>query len=189
MPWRCWRLTASRRCRRSTPRARATSRYANLKQALIDGESVIVTIKAQIAWGRGTPDMAFTGDHAITVLGIDTVNNIVYVNDSAWATKGQGMAVRLDTVHEGLVGQRLPDHHRLRHSGRTEPPRSRPEQHARTIRGFASSANTIDDAMSDHDLDIRTPPPGRLRQTVWRPKPAAGGRSPSSATPTPVNRH
>jgi hypothetical protein len=71
--------------------------YTNLKKALIDGDSVIVTIKAQIAWGQGTPDMAYSGDHAITVLGIDTVNNIVYVNDGAWATRGKGMGLRLDT--------------------------------------------------------------------------------------------
>jgi hypothetical protein len=71
--------------------------YTNLKKALIDGDSVIVTIKAQIAWGQGTPDMAYSGDHAITVLGIDTVNNIVYVNDGAWATRGKGMGLTLDT--------------------------------------------------------------------------------------------
>lgn len=71
--------------------------WDNLKQTLIDGNSVIAIVKAQILWGRGTPDMAFTGDHDVTVLGIDTVNNIVYLNDSAWESdKGQGMAVPMD---------------------------------------------------------------------------------------------
>lgn len=71
--------------------------YTNLKKALVAGDSVIVTIKAQIAWGQGTPDMAYSGDHAITVLGIDTVNNVVYVNDGAWSKQGKGMGLRLDT--------------------------------------------------------------------------------------------
>ncbi len=61
-----------------------------LKTALTAGESVIVTINANIAWGRAAPGGAVTADHAITVLGIDTVNNIVYVNDSACETKARG---------------------------------------------------------------------------------------------------
>ncbi|BBX05263.1 C39 family peptidase [Mycolicibacterium aichiense] len=71
--------------------------YANLKKALIDGNSVIVTIKAQIAWGQGTPDMAYSGDHAITVLGIDTDKDVIFVNDGAWKNGGQGMGLPLNT--------------------------------------------------------------------------------------------
>ncbi|SBS76061.1 conserved exported hypothetical protein [uncultured Mycobacterium sp.] len=77
-------------------KGQGTTAVDNLKTALTAGESVIVTINANIAWGRAAPGGAVTADHAITVLGIDTVNDIVYVNDSAFETKGQGMAVKLN---------------------------------------------------------------------------------------------
>ena len=65
--------------------------YDNVKAALIAGESVIVTVNANIAWGRAAPGDAVTANHAITVLGIDTVNDIVYVNDSAFSRPGIAM--------------------------------------------------------------------------------------------------
>jgi hypothetical protein len=71
--------------------------WNDLKQTLISGDSVIAVIKSQILWGRGTPDMAFTGDHDITVLGINTNTDEVYINDSAWdLPEGQGMVVSKD---------------------------------------------------------------------------------------------
>ncbi|BBY64056.1 hypothetical protein MHEL_22990 [Mycolicibacterium helvum] len=77
-------------------KGQGTAALDNVKGALTAGESVIVTVNANIAWGRAAPGGAVTANHAITVLGIDTVNDIVYVNDSAFLTKGQGMAVKLD---------------------------------------------------------------------------------------------
>jgi hypothetical protein len=77
-------------------KGQGTTAMDNVKTALTAGESVIVTINANIAWGRAAPGGAVTANHAITVLGIDTVNNIVYVNDSAFETEGKGMAVKLN---------------------------------------------------------------------------------------------
>jgi hypothetical protein len=76
-------------------KGQGTAATDHVKAALTTGQSVIVTVNAYIAWGRAAPSGADTADHAITVLGIDTVNDIVYVNDSAFLTKGQGMAVKL----------------------------------------------------------------------------------------------
>jgi hypothetical protein len=77
-------------------KGQGTAAMDHVKAALTTGESVIVTVNAYIAWGRAAPSGADSADHAITVLGVDTVNDIVYVNDSAFLTKGQGMAVKLD---------------------------------------------------------------------------------------------
>lgn len=67
---------------------------SNLKAALIAGDSVIVTVNANIAWGRSAPGEVVTANHAITVLGIDTAKNIVYVNDSAY--QNPGIAIKMD---------------------------------------------------------------------------------------------
>lgn len=67
----------------------------NLKSALTAGNSVIVTVNADIAWGRAAPGGADTADHAITVLGIDTAKNLVYVNDSAFRN-GAGIGMKMD---------------------------------------------------------------------------------------------
>lgn len=70
---------------------------SNLKSALTRGDAVAVSVKADIIWGRGAPVTAYTGDHLITVLGIDTNKNVVYVNDSAWEqNKGMGMAISMN---------------------------------------------------------------------------------------------
>jgi hypothetical protein len=68
---------------------------ANIKAALSAGESVIVTVNANIAWGRAAPGGVVSANHAITVLGIDTAKNIVYVNDSA-SQNGMGIAMKMD---------------------------------------------------------------------------------------------
>ncbi len=77
-------------------KGQGTAAIDHMKAALTSGESVIVTVNADIAWGSAAPGGVVTANHAITVLGIDTVNNIVYVNDSAFLTKGQGMAVKMN---------------------------------------------------------------------------------------------
>ncbi|MGY4711485.1 C39 family peptidase [Mycolicibacterium sp. CBM1] len=70
--------------------------FSNLKAALSQGDSVAVSVKAQIIWGRGAPDTAYRADHLITVLGIDTTKNLVYVNDSAFKEEtGKGMAIEM----------------------------------------------------------------------------------------------
>jgi hypothetical protein len=77
-------------------KGQGTTAIDNVKAALTAGQSVIVTVNADIAWGSAAPGGAVTANHAITVLGIDTVNNIVYVNDSAFLTKGKGMAIKMN---------------------------------------------------------------------------------------------
>jgi hypothetical protein len=75
---------------------------SNLKAALTRGDAVAVSVKAEIIWGSGAPDTAYTGDHLITVLGIDTNKNVVYVNDSAWEQeKGMGMAIPMNVFLSG----------------------------------------------------------------------------------------
>jgi hypothetical protein len=75
---------------------------SNLKAALTRGDAVAVSVKAEIIWGSGAPDTAYTGDHLITVLGIDTNKNLVYVNDSAWEQeKGMGMAIPMNVFLSG----------------------------------------------------------------------------------------
>lgn len=74
----------------------------NLKTALTQGAAVAVAVKSDIVWGRGAPATAYTSDHLITVLGIDTDKNLVYVNDSAWEqSKGMGMALPMDVFMRG----------------------------------------------------------------------------------------
>jgi hypothetical protein len=75
-------------------KGQGTAAIDNVKASLTAGESVIVTVNASIAWGRAAPGEVVTANHAITVLGIDTVNNIVYVNDSAY--KNPGIALKMD---------------------------------------------------------------------------------------------
>ncbi|OYN75433.1 hypothetical protein CG716_25655 [Mycolicibacterium sphagni] len=75
-------------------KGQGTTALDNLKAALTAGDSVIVTVNANIAWGRAAPGGVVSANHAITVLGIDTVNNVVYVNDSAFAD-GKGIAIKL----------------------------------------------------------------------------------------------
>lgn len=71
--------------------------FNNLKAALTQGDAVAVSVNADSIWGSGAPDTAYKGDHLITVLGIDTNKNVVYVNDSAWEqTKGMGMAISMN---------------------------------------------------------------------------------------------
>lgn len=67
----------------------------DVKAALTAGDSVIVTVNADIAWGRAAPGGIVSANHAITVLGIDTAKNIVYVNDSAFRN-GKGIAMDMD---------------------------------------------------------------------------------------------
>lgn len=76
-------------------KAQGTLALNNLKTALIAGNSVIVTVNADIAWGRAAPGGVVSADHAITVLGVDTAKNIVYVNDSAFED-GKGIALKMD---------------------------------------------------------------------------------------------
>jgi hypothetical protein len=74
----------------------------NLKAALTRGDAIAVSVKADIIWGNDAPDTAYTGDHLITVLGIDTNKNVVYVNDSAWEqSKGMGMALPMKVFLSG----------------------------------------------------------------------------------------
>lgn len=75
-------------------KGQGTNAINNVKAALTAGDSVIVTVNANIAWGRAAPGDAVTANHAITVLGIDTINNIVYVNDSAF--NNPGIAMKMD---------------------------------------------------------------------------------------------
>ncbi|MBB3748886.1 hypothetical protein FHT44_001347 [Mycolicibacterium sp. BK634] len=75
-------------------KGQGTNAINNVKAALTSGESVIVTVNASIAWGRAAPGDAVTANHAITVLGIDTTKNIVYVNDSAF--NNPGIAMKMD---------------------------------------------------------------------------------------------
>jgi hypothetical protein len=75
-------------------KGQGTNAINNVKAALTSGESVIVTVNANIAWGRAAPGDAVTANHAITVLGIDTIKNIVYVNDSAF--DNPGIAMKMD---------------------------------------------------------------------------------------------
>lgn len=84
---------------KSTEYTRGQSDLAltNLKAALTRGDAVAVSVNADIIWGSGAPDTAYKGDHLVTVLGIDTNKNVVYVNDSAWEqTKGMGMAISMN---------------------------------------------------------------------------------------------
>lgn len=74
----------------------------NLKAALTRGDAIAVSVKADIIWGNDAPDTAYTGDHLITVLGIDMNKNVVYVNDSAWEqSKGMGMALPMKVFLSG----------------------------------------------------------------------------------------
>lgn len=75
-------------------KGQGTTAINNLKAALIAGDSVIVTVNANIAWGRSAPGEVVRANHAITVLGIDTAKNIVYVNDSAY--QNPGIAIKMD---------------------------------------------------------------------------------------------
>lgn len=83
-------------------RGQGAAALENLKGALIDGDAVAVSVNSAIIWGSGAPDTAYKGDHLITVLGIDTAKNVVYVNDSAWQQeKGMGMAIPMNVFMSG----------------------------------------------------------------------------------------
>ncbi len=83
-------------------RGQSTLAVENLKAALTAGDAVAVSVKSVIIWGSGAPDTAYKGDHLITVLGIDTTKNVVYVNDSAWEQeKGMGMAIPMNVFMSG----------------------------------------------------------------------------------------
>jgi hypothetical protein len=89
----------------------ATARYytngqgdralSNVETALGQGQSVIVSIHAYVTWnsvfGRPLPLGFLRANHAVTVLAVDTTNNVVYLNDSALdQSQGQGMELPLD---------------------------------------------------------------------------------------------
>ncbi|BBY64059.1 C39 family peptidase [Mycolicibacterium helvum] len=70
---------------------------SSLKAALTQGDAVAVSVKAEVIWGRAAPETAYKGDHLITVLGIDTNKNVVYVNDSAFEQEeGMGIAIPMN---------------------------------------------------------------------------------------------
>ncbi len=64
--------------------------------SLSQGQSVIVSIHgrvtASIVGGWTRPGGFIQGNHAVTVLGVDVTNKVVYINDTALA-QGQGMAL------------------------------------------------------------------------------------------------
>lgn len=72
---------------------------ADLTASLADGKAVMVSIHGRVTasivrnWSR--PGGFLVGNHAVTVLGIDTTNRIVYINDTA-LVGGQGLALSYD---------------------------------------------------------------------------------------------
>ena len=83
-------------------RGQGAQAVANLKAALARGDAVAVSVKSAIIYGSGAPDTAYRGDHLITVLGIDTNKNLVYVNDPALVkAEGMGLAIPMNVFLSG----------------------------------------------------------------------------------------
>jgi hypothetical protein len=80
--------------------AKGDAALTALKGALGDRHAVLVSVSGSTIWDGTAPK---DGDHEVVVTGVDTVNNVVHLNDSG-TEDGRDLRVPLDTFMKGWSG-------------------------------------------------------------------------------------